>query len=244
MTGHIAHTISGDGDKSKYTNTEVDISPSHLSGYDDSILIPQYISRRAFYSATGFILPNCIVAYTFDYTFMFVVFIMLYISTMLHWNKVKRDGPIRIADIILAITSLYRFTFIDRFRLCPAYQTYWLYIYYIMIFAFIINEYILYMQVKRGEQHQTTALYPSMINHQRINLEHFRSFRPPAFSLYKVYSSWPLRVLNYTHPHTKERENAYYRSTYVHMFFFHVLPMATSGSFAILSYYQCPAPGA
>ena len=215
-------TIEGYSDKSKYTNTEVDISPSHPSEYDDSILIPQYISRRAFYSATGFILPNCIVAYTFDYTFMFVVFTMLYISTMLHWNKVKRDGPIRIADMILAHTSLYRFTFIDRFRLCPVYQTYWLYTFYIMIFAFVINEYILYMQVKRGEQQQNSALY-------------------------KVYSSWPLRVLNYTHPHTKERENAYYRSTHVHMFFLHALPMATSGSFAILSYYQCPgasAPGA
>ena len=30
----------------------------------------------------------------------------------------------------------------------------------------------------------TVSLYPSMINHLRINLEHFRSFRPPVFSLY------------------------------------------------------------
>ena len=33
-------------------------------------------------------------------------------------------------------------------------------------------------------------LYPSMINHLRINLEHFRSFRPPAFSLSTYYIDW------------------------------------------------------
>jgi len=202
-------------------NTEVDLTSTYSRAYvhDNGILIPQYISRLAFYSATGFILPNCIVAYMFDYKCMFALFAMLYVSTMLHWNKIKQNGPIRTIDIILACTTLYRFTFIDRFRLCPIYQTFWLYVFYTMIMAFGINEYILYMQVLRGEPYAKDSLYK-----------------------YKIYTRWPFQLLNYTPPNTKEREAAYYRSTYVHTFFLHVLPMATSGSFIILSYYQCPAP--
>jgi hypothetical protein len=214
----MSNQLSSNDTSHKYTNTEVEIY-NHESVQDTTVLIPQYISRCAFYSATGFILPNCILAYVFDYQCRFVLFAMLYTFTMLHWNKVKRDGIIRTVDIMFAYLCTYRFTFIDRYRLCPTYQTYWLYVFYTMIIAFIINEYILYMQVVRGYPYSTESQYK-----------------------YKVYTQWPLRLLNYTQPNTKERENAYYRSTYVHMFFFHVLHMATSGSFAILSYYQCPTP--
>lgn len=204
---------------SKYTNTEIDISinAKSIEDEDEDLVVPQYISRNAFYSATGFILPNCIVAYILDYQFEFVIFAMLYTSTMIHWNRVKRNGPIRTIDMILAHTSLHRFTFIDRFRLCPIYQTYWLYIVYTLIIAYILNEYIFYMKVTRGGP-----------------------YSKKSSCKYKVYTQWPLQCLNYTQPNTKERETAYYISTYVHMFFFHVLPMVTSGSFAILSHYQCP----
>lgn len=214
--------LSSNDTSHKYTNIKVEIYNDE-SVQDTTVVIPQYISRCAFYSATAFILPNCIVFYVFDYQCMSVLFAMLYVSTMLHWNKLKHNGPIRMIDFLLANLSLFRFTFIDRFRLCPTYQTYWLYVFYTAITAYVINKYILYMQVKRGEPYTKDSFYK-----------------------YKIYTRWPFRLLNYTHPNTIERENAYYTHVYTHLLFFHALPMMASGGFVILSHYQCPlpAPGA
>lgn len=78
---------------------------------------------------------------------MSMIFGLLYVTTMLHWYKVH-DGIIKKIDIGVALLTIYRLTCVERFRLLPVYQTYWLYIVGIMSAAFIINEYVFYMQVK------------------------------------------------------------------------------------------------
>jgi len=83
----------------------------------------------------------------FGYKVMSMIFGLLYVTTILHWRKVQ-DGLIKKIDIGVALLAMYRLTCVERFRLKPVYQTYWLFIVGIMVIAFIINEYIFNMQVK------------------------------------------------------------------------------------------------
>ena len=120
---------------------------------------------------------------------------------MLHWYKIQ-DGWIKIFDISVALLVLYRLTFIERLKLAPIYQTYWLYVFFIVLMTFIINEIVFYVKVRK----ECTQ-----------------------------YTTWPLRLLNYTKPDTKERESCLYRSVFTHILFIHLLPTITFGSFVILS---------
>lgn len=110
-------------------------------------MIPQYISKYAQYSACFCVFPNCIITYMYDYKIMSALFGLLYVTTMLYWYKVQ-DGIIKKIDMGVATLSIYRLTCVERHRLLPIYQTYWLYIVGIMSIVFIVNEYIFFMQIK------------------------------------------------------------------------------------------------
>lgn len=131
----------------------------------------------------------------------------------MHWNAVKYHGIIKTVDTVLANITIVRLTFVDSYRFCPIYHQYWMYVFSFIIGDFAINEGLLYMQVTRYEN--------------RVKY------------IENKYETWPLTLLNYTNPNTYKRELAYYRSTYTHMFFVHILPSVMSAIFAILSHYQC-----
>lgn len=189
------------------------ITPSIYKQHCDAdILIPQHISRRALISAT-FFLYNSVLAYVLDYRVMCILLGTVYVSTILHWNAVKYRGTIKTVVSSLAVITIARLTFVDSYRFCPIYQQYWMYVFSTIIGGFIVNEFLLYMQVTR---------YSNKIT----NIEN-------------QYGVWPLTLFNYTNPNTYARELAYYRSSHTHMFFIHILPSITSSIFGILSHYQC-----
>jgi hypothetical protein len=179
---------------------------------DPHILIPQHISRRACISAT-FFLYVYILTYTLNYETLWILLGSLYVSSILHWNAVKYSGAIKTIDTVLANSTILHVTFVDSYRWCPDYQQYWMYVFYIIICGFLTNEYLLYMQVTR--------------------------FSNKIVYIENKYTGWPLSLLNYTNPNTLERERAYIRNTYTHMFFVHVLPTVISFLFGTLSYHQC-----
>jgi hypothetical protein len=179
---------------------------------DISILIPQHISRRAFISAP-LLLYNSVLAYSLNYKIICILLGSVYITTILHWNAVKYSSKIKTIDTVLANITILHLTFVDSYRFCPDHQQYWMYVFYIILGGFAMNEYLLYMQVTRFSN---TVVYVE-----------------------NTYTKWPLSLLNYTNPNTYERELAYYRSTYTHMFFVHIVPSVISFLFGILSHYQC-----
>ena len=90
--------------------------------FDDTIIIPQHISRHAFCSAS-FILFDSLLAFVLEYHVTGILLFFLYVSTMLHWNCVRRMSIIKIVDIILAISVLSYVTFVDIYRFTPYYQS-------------------------------------------------------------------------------------------------------------------------
>jgi len=177
-----------------------------LQHNDKIVLIPQHISRKAFFSIQA-IMINIIIAYILKYNITFYNLSCLYILSMIHWNKVKRKGLIKTLDTTMASYSMIYFTYMDSNRYLLVYQKLWYLCVFCSLFGFFMNEYLLYYQI---------------LNEKKTN----------------ICSKFHYFSLEYTMPNTYERELAYYRSTYTHMLFLHILPFTTSGTFAILTAVQ------
>jgi len=186
----------------------------YLQHEDPEILIPQHISRKAFYSATGFLI-NAIISFIFDYKISAPLLFTLFVTTLLHWNKVKHKGIIKTIDIFFAvITSIY-LLLVDSYRFCPEYQVYWFYGHYITVSAFVINECIFYLR--------TTPI----------------TIYIPFILRTSVFVPCSNVLTFYTKPNTYERELVYYINAYTHMFFCHIQPTVLFTIFSILSHYKC-----
>jgi hypothetical protein len=108
------------------------------------ILIPQHISRVALCSVQ-FILFIFYLAYIYEYNRLCVLLSGLYVSSMLHWNKVQYQGIIKTTDIIFVNSVFIHVTVFDCKRFIHPYK--WYITAIISIFAFILNEYLFYHQV-------------------------------------------------------------------------------------------------
>jgi hypothetical protein len=183
----------------------------YLQHTDTDILVPQHISKKALYSAQCLIILSGI-AFIYEYYKLFVLLFLLYISSILHWSKVLYKGLVKTIDIILAFSTIITITFYDINRFCPVYQKVWYYTVTIISTAFITNEVLFYYQVLRYSN--------KIINRPCKNYWYFS--------------------LEYTNPNTYQRELSYYRNTYTHMVFVHILPPVVSGYCGIKSYYTCP----
>lgn len=175
----------------------------YLQHNDNDVLIPQHISRNAFYSIQ-LLLLNSLIAYKLNYNNSFYNLSILYVLSIIHWNKVKHRGIIKTLDTTMASYSMFCFTYFESNRFIRVYQQIWYLCVVFSLFGFFMNEYLLYYQV---------------VNEKKTNIR----------SKFHYFS------LQYTIPNTYERELAYYRSTYTHMFFLHIFPFTISGTFAILS---------
>ena len=127
-------------------------------------IVPQHISKYACLSASICVIPNCGITYVYGYTNLSLLFGLLYVSSILHWHKV-RNGWISKIDRGVALTTMYRLTFIDRLRLHPTYQMYWFYVVSIMSVSFTLNE-LAFVQVKHMKSvERERACYYSVGRH-------------------------------------------------------------------------------
>jgi hypothetical protein len=168
--------------------------------FDDTIIIPQHISRHAFCSAS-FILFDSLLAFVLEYYVLGSILLLLYFSTMLHWNCVRRMSVIKIIDIVLAMSDMFHVTLIDSYRFTPYYRSVWWISTTSSFIMFVVNEILFYYQVSTEK------------NPNRIMIK----------SSYFHYFS-----LEYTPPNSQARELAYYRNVFTHMFFLHILPPCVS----------------
>jgi len=137
------------------------------------ILIPQYISRQAFYTIPLFGVTS-LVAFLYDFQQISLCCFGVMLTSFAHWYILKKKGIERNSDRVFVVLTYTSF-WIDSQRFCPEYLARW---YLLTIFnsgVYIANQYVYY----------------------RI----YESSRDP-------------KVL--------EMNN--YRSTYIHLFFIHILP--------------------
>ena len=121
------------------------------------LLIPRHISRKGLYSA-NFVIANSIVSYYYDYRALSTLLFVLYITTLLHWNRLYRKSWIKTFDIIFAVSSILSVTLRDSRHFTPENADIWNKSISISIMAFVLNEYLLYYyldQSKESTHHQS-----------------------------------------------------------------------------------------
>lgn len=172
-----------------------------LQHNDSEIRVPQHISRNAFYTSPFFLMSSYYVYSKMGHILLSSLLFSCFFTTVGHWNKVYYSSTIKTIDILVAITILVVSTFHDSYYLDSYYRNTWIYSMTTSLCAFTVNEYILYFRIT-----------PPLPYHKQKTKIGFKS----------IY--W---VVEYIEPNTIEREYAYYVSTYVHMFFLHILPNLT-----------------
>jgi hypothetical protein len=105
----------------------------------ENILIPQHISRQAFYSAQSFVLLSYL-AYCLRFYKLSILSLCLYLSTLLHWNKVMRISVIKIVDIALTVTNVISVTFYDNGMFDDTHRLIWRRAMLVTTVAFVTNE--------------------------------------------------------------------------------------------------------
>jgi hypothetical protein len=110
---------------------------------DNSIKIPFYISRWGLISGQLFAI-NSTICFMRNYKILSYFLASLYITTILHWKKLKRNGIIRILDIIFAIITIIRITFFDSNSFITNYKTIWNIYIASSCCIFVMNEMFLY----------------------------------------------------------------------------------------------------
>ena len=201
---------------------------------DKIILIPQHISRIALFSVQ-FVLFVCYLAYIYEYTRLCILLFGLYVSSILHWNKVQHKGIVKTIDIILANSVFMHVTIFDCNRFIHKYI--WYITAVISVSGFITNEYLFYHQVltplriyPKGAHGNFTLLNRPIMGD--LIVQRCKNKKVGFISKYWYFS------LDYTNPNTMNRELAYYRSTFTHMFFIHVLPTTVCAYLGVSSYIK------
>ena len=175
---------------------------------DTIILIPQHISRNAFVSIQ-FILLVWYLAYIYEYNRLLYLLSGLYISSMLHWNRVQYRGIVKTVDILFVNGTFAHVSIFDIHRFMREHWSLWYSTVIVCAIVFAGNEYLFYHQVLK-------------YNNKRVVYN----------GMYWYFS------LDYTNPNTIERELAYYRSTITHMIFIHILPTCVCAFCGISAYTQ------
>ena len=166
---------------------------------DSPILIPQHISKYGCYSSM-YIMGASIMAGIYKYQITAVLAFLLSVTSYLNWKMVKKyswNSWIKNIDIMVSCSIVLYVTLVDSARYQPNHRQLWFYTVFILVLVFVINELLLYYQVKN-----------------KVYVKNQSSPSNPNFSLM------------YTNPGTEEREYAYYRSTATHIMFIHLLPIS------------------
>jgi hypothetical protein len=158
-----------------------------------TISVPQHISRYGIYTGQTFLLTS-ILSHSYNYNWLSLVSSLLYVTTLLHWYKLKDHGPIKYIDIFAVIITSSSVSLYDSTFFCPVDRNIWFFSSFLCTSSYFVNKYIVFYQ-----QYNNDSVY-------------FLTDEP-----YRYFS------LKYTQPNTIQRELSYKYSVYVHLFFLHLI---------------------
>ena len=170
------------------------------------ILIPSYISRRAFFSIPFFFL-NSIVAYYYNYQRLTALMWFLTYTSVIYWNCPKKMDLIKVIDISMAITTFYTVIFLDSYYFTPRNQfIFWISSTVCITFEFM-NEFWF--------QHTMNLLK----DFEKLENPQIQEKEKPRIT----FEGERLVNIDYRKIE-KGKENVQIASVYLHMFFLHIFP--------------------
>lgn len=164
-----------------------------LQHTNKSICVPQHISRYGIYTGQIFLLTS-IITHLYNYNWLSLISSLLYVTTLLHWHKLKDNGPIKYIDIVAVVITSSSVSFYDSTFFCPIDRKIWFFSSFLGTVAYFVNKYIVFYQQ-----------YPNL---------------SVCFLTDEPYQYFSLK---YTQPNTIQRELSYKYSVYVHLIFLHLI---------------------
>ena len=164
---------------------------------DKYILIPRHISNICVYTTCPVILLSSMVCFWYQYYLLAFLEFCTFLTSIAHWKKIKHIGIERKLDICCLATTLSYATYTSF--LMPQFYTYlWMTTVTTGTIIFYKNEQLFYYQVLQ-------------YNNKIIDK-----------SVYKGDLPFHYFSIEYTNPHTFEREIAYYRNVITHGVTLHI----------------------
>ena len=124
----------------KYTK-----KPKYIQHDDPEIMIPQHITRIALFSCQ-MMLINAYITYVYHYYLLATIELCLYITTVLHWRKIKYISLERQIDVCCMMTTVMYATY-TSWCMPRIYTFIWITNLLGISSIFYINEKIFYYQV-------------------------------------------------------------------------------------------------
>jgi hypothetical protein len=169
---------------------------------DPTCCIPQHISKYGVYSAHLFLLTSP-VHYYYGHNVTCILGLLLYVSYVLHWRKVKQHGLIKTIDVIICVTTTNYITFYASQRFCDRHRIYWFMSAIVAIVSYLMNKYIEMNQQYLSNKSSSVVVFDKDEPYRYLSLK-------------------------YTLPNTPQRELSYRYSVFMHICFLHVNLVAVS----------------
>jgi hypothetical protein len=191
------------------------------------LIVPQHISRVAFFSAP-FLICAGVMSHIYNYVSLTICLSGLLITSIMYWNKIQKYSIIKMVDIGLAISVLLIMTGISMSDFDEQYKRLWNQTVFISIVMYFINNILFYYQILPETIEPFVPFVPFVPTvpfTEECNVDaDIDSVATSATQPSATESGYWYFSLVCTRPNTADRERAYYRSTYTHMFFLHMLP--------------------
>ena len=123
---------------------------------NEDTYIPQYITKYGLYSAQSILIVS-ILALILRYCNLSILLLCLYITTLLHWNNIKKHSVIKYLDMLLSLIIIIRITLYDSKRFKNRFI--WNYSILVSLFVFVINEISLYFSLHYTKPNSIERIY-------------------------------------------------------------------------------------
>ena len=167
---------------------------------DSDICVPYRYSRYGVYSSHFFSL-NFIINFIYGFKVLTVLGFSLYVTSILHWRKIKHSGICKWLDVLSSISTVNYITFVDSHYFIESHRNWWLIAKCIAICAYSLNKYIEYYQ---------QICNPSEKEREKDD------------NYFEETETYRYFCLKYTKSGTEQRESAYFYSVLVHILCLHV----------------------
>jgi hypothetical protein len=161
---------------------------------NEELIIPEDVSKWGIITAF-FYFGVSLITYKYQYYLLSLLCFSVFITSILHWHRQTISGIVKIIDMIFVITLFIVFTFhYVHILFEDKYRKLWYVTAVLMVLAYIFNSIITYYQILNINKND------------------------------KYQTNYSYFSLEYTHPNTEARTLCYYTTTFVHLFFEHILP--------------------
>jgi hypothetical protein len=154
---------------------------------DSSTVIPKYISKIGLFTGQ-FMLITTIVSFFYNYYGLMFMSLLLYITTLLHWNNVKESGLIRNLDMSVSGSTIIFVTFSSSYHFIPIYRTIWVGTMSFGLLVYGLNQTVFYYQIQKKsytimtEQYKYFSFkYTEPNSYQRIMAHYWTTYLHTCF---------------------------------------------------------------